>query len=90
MQDLLRRKQDEYVDWVRWREGVDGQLGRLISDAESEKGTRARVNTELDQKFDIIFKTLNKQNSLLYMILGGIIVANAIIIIFLEVIKIYK
>lgn len=87
MQDLLRRKQDEYVDWVRWREGIDGQLGRIVADAESEKGTRARVNTELDKKFDIIFKTLNKQNGLLYMILGGIIAANAIVLIVIELIK---
>lgn len=87
MQDLLRRKQDEYVDWVRWREQVDGQLGRLISDAESEKGTRARVNAESDKKIDLIFKTLNKQNGLLYMILGGIIAANAIVLIVVELLK---
>ena len=84
MQDLLRRKEDEYFDWVRWREKIDGQLGRLISDRESEKGTRARVNTGLDQKFDLIFKKLSKQDRLLYMILGGIITANAIIIVIIE------
>lgn len=87
MQDLLRRKEDEYVDWVKWREQVDGQLRRLISDADSEKGTRARVNSELDKKFDLIFRTLSKQNGLLYMILGGIIAANAIVLIAIELFK---
>lgn len=87
MQDLLRRKQDEYIDWVKWREGVDGQFKRMIADAESEKGTRARVNTELDKKFDLVFKKFSKQDKLLYMILGGIIATNGIILIVLEIMK---
>jgi hypothetical protein len=87
MQDLLRRKEDEYIDWVRWRADVDSQLKRIISDQESEKGTRSRVNGELDKKLDSIYGRLNKQDKLLYAILGGIAVANTLIIIFVEVFK---
>lgn len=87
MQDLLRRKGDEYFDWIRWREQIDGQLRRLIEDAKNEKGTRNQVNLELDKKFDLIFKTLNLQSKILYMILGGIIVANVVVLVIIELIK---
>lgn len=88
MQDLLRRRQgDEYIDWVKWREQVNGQLEQLLSDAKTGEGTRVRVNTELDAKFASIFKALNKQNRLLYMILGGIIAANAIVLIAIELFR---
>ena len=31
---------------------ADEQIKRLISDAESEKGTRARMNAEITKRFD--------------------------------------
>lgn len=30
--------------------GYDAQLGRLVSDAESEKGTRKRVNDDIERR----------------------------------------
>lgn len=88
MQDLLRRRQgDEYIDWVKWREQVNSQLGQLLTGAGTGEETRIRVNTELDKKFILIFDTLSKQNRLLYMILGGIIAANAIVVIAIELLK---
>lgn len=88
MQDLLRRRQgDEYIDWVRWRTQVDEQLGRILLDQKNERETYSKMNIEFNQKFNALFSRLNKQDRLLYMILGGIVVANTAIIIFFELLK---
>ncbi len=89
MQKLLRnRTSDEYVDWVKWRETVNSQLTQLLRDQAQDIAVHLVVNKAVEEKFNIIFSKQSKQDKLLYMILGGIVVANAILVLAIEVFKI--
>lgn len=58
---------------------VEAQVGRLIADAQSEKGTRARSNDRIDKQFDEV-KTVMKEFELrvrciernMYIAMGGL------------------
>lgn len=53
---------------------MEAQLERLTSDQESEKGTRARVNTEFSRRLDQIDANQRKLERIIYMGLGGLAV----------------
>lgn len=87
MSEIIRKKEDEYLNWVRWREQMEQKIQRIISERENEKGTSEKVSAKLEEKLDNIFARLNKQDKLLYMIFGGIIVANSIVVFMIELFK---
>lgn len=53
---------------------VEQQMERICSDIESEKGTRARVNTELNRRLDDIDAAQRKLERIIYMAAGGLAV----------------
>lgn len=50
------------------------QMSRFVSDMESEKGTRARANVDINLKLDDIRERQNSTNRIVYMMLGGVMV----------------
>ncbi len=54
---------------------LETQMERLVSDAESEKDTRARVNTEFARRFDELEKRVRSLENKLWIASGGITVA---------------
>lgn len=48
------------------------QVERLVSDAMSEKGTRARANIEINGKLDSLDERSRKMERILYMGMGGL------------------
>lgn len=55
------------------------QIERLVSDAISEKGTRARVNTDIYAKLEKIQDAQERTNRILYMMLGGLMVLQIVL-----------
>lgn len=55
------------------------QIERLVSDVESEKATRARVNADIYSKLEKIQDAQEKTNRILYMMLGGLMVLQVIL-----------
>ena len=55
------------------------QLGRLLSDIESEKGTRARLNAEFTRRLDAIDASQRKLERIIYMAAGGLAVLQYLI-----------
>lgn len=53
---------------------LEAQIDRLVSDAESEKGTRARVNSDFTKRLDTIDENQRKLERIIYMGLGGLAV----------------
>lgn len=53
---------------------LEAQVGRLASDQESEKGTRARVNAEFTRRLDQIDASQRKLERIIYMGIGGLAV----------------
>lgn len=51
---------------------LEAQVDRLVSDAISEKGTRARVNSEFSRRLDTIDQNQRKLERIIYMGLGGL------------------
>ncbi len=50
------------------------QMERIVSDIESEKETRARVNSDIYAKLEKIQDAQQQTNRILYMMLGGLMV----------------
>jgi len=48
------------------------QLGRIVSDIESEKGTRSRLNSEFTHRLDQIDAQQRKLERIIYMGLGAL------------------
>ncbi len=48
------------------------QLNRFISDLESEKGTRARVNTEMMDRFDRFDERQRRSEKFQSLMIGGL------------------
>jgi hypothetical protein len=47
----------------KWRVGVNFQIGRLVSDTESEKGTRKRLHDDFQAQFqrvDVRFQRIER------------------------------
>ena len=53
---------------------MDKQIERLVSDAESEKDTRRRVNEGISNQLREIEERQRKQERIIYMGLGGLAV----------------
>lgn len=53
---------------------LEAQVERLVSDAISEKGTRARVNSEFTRRLDLIDTNQRRMERIIYMGLGGLAV----------------
>lgn len=51
---------------------LETQVDRIVSDLESEKGTRARVNIEINDKLDKIDDRGRKTERIIWMGLGGL------------------
>lgn len=58
---------------------LEMQMGRIVSDIESEKGTRARTNEQLFRENKEIRDTQEKHSRMLYMGLGGLMVLQFVI-----------
>lgn len=58
------------------------QMERIVSDIESEKETRARVNADLYAKLDKIQENQQHQARILYMMLGGMMVLQVVLQLF--------
>lgn len=58
---------------------IEEQLARLVSDAESEKDTRRRVNEGLSKQLREIEDRQRKQERIIYMGLGGLAVLQFIL-----------
>lgn len=55
------------------------QIERIVSDVESEKATRARVNSDIYDKLEKIRDAQEKTNRILYMMLGGLMVLQVVL-----------
>jgi hypothetical protein len=55
------------------------QIERICSDIESEKATRARVNSDIYSKLEKIQDGQDKTNRILYMMLGGLMVLQVVL-----------
>jgi hypothetical protein len=55
------------------------QIERLVSDVESEKRTRAQVNSDIYDKLEKIQDGQDKTNRILYMMLGGLMVLQIVL-----------
>jgi hypothetical protein len=66
-----RRKDGELSERVV---RVETQMGRLVSDAESEKDTRRRVNQSIDQRFAATDLRLNKIERTIWTAAGALAV----------------
>lgn len=53
---------------------LETQVGRLVSDAESEKGTRRRSSEHFEHRLDVIEAGQHKTDRLVYMGMGGLAV----------------
>lgn len=53
---------------------LETQMGRLVSDAQSEKGTRSRSNDRIDKRFDGMEKRLRYVERNMYIAMGGLAV----------------
>lgn len=58
---------------------IEVQVERLVSDVESEKSTRSRVNSDIYEKLEKIRDAQEKTNRILYMMLGGLMVLQVIL-----------
>lgn len=59
---------------------LEHRVGRIESDIESEKGTRARINADLSQQIAKIHEHLKDQDRFQNRSLGALIVINVIIV----------
>ncbi len=50
------------------------QMGRIVSDIQSEKGTRARVNADLFEKLDEMDERQRRSESFQSKLIGGLMV----------------
>lgn len=55
------------------------QMARYTSDLESEKSTRARVNSDINAKLDKISENQDRTNRIVYMMLGGLTVLQLVL-----------
>lgn len=53
---------------------LEAQIARLVSDQASEKGTRARTNSEFTRRLDQIDANQRKLERIIYMGCGGLAV----------------
>lgn len=53
---------------------LETQIERIVSDIESEKGTRARVNSDIIAQLHAIDTTQRKLEKMLWMGIGGLAV----------------
>lgn len=58
---------------------LEKQVERLLSDATSEKGTRARVNSEFTRRLEAIESNQRKLERIIYMSMGGLAVLQYIL-----------
>ena len=58
---------------------IETQLERIVSDIESEKGTRSRINSEHDRKVDALTTAQDRTNRILYSMLGGFAVIQVLL-----------
>lgn len=50
---------------------LETQVARIVSDAESEKDTRKRVNTEITRRFDVFDDRFRKMEKTIWISTGG-------------------
>jgi len=55
------------------------QMERIVSDIESEKGTRARINSDIYAKLEKIQDAQQQTNRILWMMLGGLMVLQIVL-----------
>lgn len=55
------------------------QIERIVSDVESEKSTRARVNSDIYAKLEKIQENQQQTNRILWMMLGGLMVLQVVL-----------
>ena len=55
------------------------QMERIVSDIESEKGTRTRINSDIYAKLEKIQDAQQQTNRILYMMLGGLMVLQIVL-----------
>ncbi len=58
---------------------IELQMARFISDVESEKRTRAMVNSDINAKLDKISEIQDRTNRIVYMMLGGLTVLQVVL-----------
>lgn len=58
---------------------LEVQVGRIVSDIESEKATRARVNEDIIDKLDKMDTAQRRTEKILYMGLGALAVLQFIL-----------
>ncbi len=58
---------------------IELQMARYTSDIESEKRTRAQVNTDINTKLDKISEIQDRTNRIVYMMLGGLTVLQVVL-----------
>lgn len=69
-----------------WQRDATQQIGRLVSDADSEKETRSRINRHLSEQltaFDARFQRLER---VVYTAIGALGVLQAVIIVLLSMV----
>lgn len=55
---------------------METQIGRLVSDYESEKGTRARTNISVDEKLEALGVRMGRMERNFYLAAGAIVAAD--------------
>lgn len=58
---------------------VELQQARYNAELESEKGTRARVNSDINAKLDKISENQERTNRIVWMMLGGLSVLQVVL-----------
>lgn len=58
---------------------MEFQIGRIVSDIESEKETRARANEAIHRKLDSVTEGQNKTNWIVAMGVGGVMVVEVVL-----------
>lgn len=63
----------------------DQQLKRIVSDVESEKRTRANVNSNIIARLDVQDERQRKSDRYIYIGLGGVAVLECVLMAFIAV-----
>lgn len=66
---------------------LEEQVKRIVSDIESEKRTRAQVNTELTEQLRLLEVRVRELEKTIWKAMGGLAVLNAVVIIITALLK---
>src|SRR5690349_11185154 len=75
----VQNQEQKIVTLERMDALQEQKIGRVVSDQESEKFTRKRMNTEILSQIEMVKSAIHKSDVFQARLLGGLILLNALI-----------